>query len=100
MKKYRRMVYGAGFAGKMMVNYLEICKKVQVEAIVVSNGHKENDSYTLIKNIIDKTIPIIELTEIDGNIKDIMFYITVDKGKEDVIQNVCSAGGEKRILLI
>lgn len=89
----KRYVYGAGYAGRMLAGYLTFCKGKDVDAIVVSRGHKKfnfyeypEDLYEYPKALSDKSIPVIEYDEIRDQHDAADIYITVYKGKDDVLQ--------------
>ncbi len=86
----KRYVYGAGFAGKVTAGYLSFCMQKKVEAIVVSNGHKELDIYQFPESISREELPILEFDELDKS-EACDFYVTLDKGKSEVIQMLQAA---------
>lgn len=84
----KRYVYGAGFAGKIIAGYLTICCNQKVEAIVVSDGHKELDEYTYPVALSNTSIPIIEYGELNKEEEPIDFYLTLDLGKDEVCEKL------------
>ncbi|MBR3721491.1 MAG: hypothetical protein IKN12_01890 [Selenomonadaceae bacterium] len=79
----KRYVYGAGFAGKVTAGYLTYCKGQKIDGLVVSDGHREATSYAFPQCIANASIPIIEYNSVKD--EDAMFYMTVVKGKEEVM---------------
>ncbi len=80
----RLFVYGAGFAGKVLVHYFEICKGKRVDAILISDGHRELEEYTISKKFMEnRIVPILELSKIEPEKQD-QIYLTMVAGKEEV----------------
>ena len=87
----KRYVYGAGFAGKVVAGYLNFCLDSGVEALVVSDNHKEMDMYEFPHSLEKRIIPVIEYSQLPKSDEPIDFYVTLDKGKTDVISMLNSA---------
>lgn len=91
------LIYGAGYAGKILANYFLLEKNIVVEALIVSPGHKEEEvykTYDLNGNMVE--IPILEFTMGNYNDEKYSIYITLVNGKNDLLkrleayQNICT----------
>lgn len=83
-RDHKKYIYGAGFAAKVLASYLIFCCNQKISALVVSDGHKEFEQYKFLKKISNSSIPILEWSEIKKENRPIDFYVTLDKGKEQV----------------
>ncbi len=74
-------VYGGGLAGKMVSSWLQL-HDIQVNAIVVSDGHKEIEEYITLDK---EKIKVLEFSNVQyKNISDVLFLNTVVSGKDSV----------------
>lgn len=94
----KAIVYGCGYAGKIMVNYL-LNKDIDVICIMVSPGHREIETYdTITINGKKVTTPVIELNE-NLNLEYNKIYITVVAGKDIVINNLNEMGYKNYVII-
>lgn len=90
------VVYGVGYAGKIISNYLLICKNILVDALMVSPGHKEADVYELYdRDGKPREIPIIELGAENYGKENTSILSTVVAGKEEILTQLKHAGYKK-----
>lgn len=88
----RLFVYGAGFAGKVLVHYFEICRGQKVDAILISDGHRELNEYRISPRFMnDEVIPIVEISNIQPHDED-KIYLTLFAGKDVVQKNLIDMG--------
>ena len=93
MKK--QYIYGAGENGKMLACYLIECKHENVEAIIVSEGHRELDYYQTPLSLSGTIVPIIELEQNAGILKDAICYMTLVAQKDEVIKKCYNYGAKE-----
>ncbi len=87
------VVYGTGYASKILINFLLSCKNIQVDFIMVSPGHKEAENYQLTNKygaIIE--IPIIEFGNESFDKGNTNVYLTLIVGKEEVQAKLKQSG--------
>lgn len=87
------IIYGGGYAGKVLTNYFLLCENKNVTAIMVSPGHKEETNYTTVDlNGKSIEIPIIELGTEKYEKLNTSIYLTVVVGKDEVLSNLKQSG--------
>lgn len=86
-------VYGSGFNGKIISNYLEIACNSIPKSIVVSNGYKEENEYFTINNTL---IPINELSDIIGELDDKCVFINSAIAQKELINDIIKKLGIKQ----
>lgn len=86
------IIYGAGYVGKILANYLLYCKQCEVVAFVVSDGHREFLEYTISSQLMDKTLPILEVSELPKNLSDYVFLVTAIAGMQEVVDTLVKLG--------
>lgn len=88
----RIVIYGAGFAGKVLATYFEICQKKAVEALIVSKGHRELEYYQLSPAFqMNKIIPVLELDDLRID-ETLVVYNTVIAGHHEVFEALVNKG--------
>lgn len=88
----RIVIYGAGFAGKVLATYFTVCQNMKVHALVVSKGHRELEHYTTTRLFAEKyDIPVLELDNlvIDNSL---IVYNTVLAGHTEVVESLLKRG--------
>ncbi len=87
------VVYGIGYAAKILINYLDWIENFQVDYIFVSPGHRKEQEYLYYDKSGDiRSIPIIELNEVDLQKENIDIYLTVVAHNEDVYKSIVRNG--------
>lgn len=95
MNMKKQFIYGAGEYGKIMACYLVECRHEKVEAIIVSEGHKELECYETPESLSGTCIPIIELEKNEGILKDAICYMTLVAHKDEIVKKAIKVGGAK-----
>lgn len=86
----RRFIYGCGFLGKILCNLL-LQNEGGCDGLLVSDGYRELEKYTLWPDNNKINIPVFELSEIEV-FGDDKIYITVEAGCDTVIKNLLDKG--------
>ncbi|MFJ7669480.1 FkbM family methyltransferase [Lysinibacillus sp. NPDC097195] len=89
------VVYGIGYAAKILINYLDWVDNNQVDYIFVSPGHRKEQEYSYYdKNGEKRSIPIIEITEASFEKENVLIYLTVVAHNEEVYKFIVENGYE------
>lgn len=80
----RIIIYGTGFAGKILAIFIELFTEASVEAFACSNGYKKENTYCFPKRMIKKSIPIYEYSELTFDLSNYYFINAVALKHEEV----------------
>ncbi len=87
------VVYGIGYAAKVLINYLDWFENIQVDYVFVSPGHKKEQKYCYhSKSGKMRSVPIVELNEISLLKDNVDIYLTVVSHNEEVFSSLMKTG--------